>query len=403
MNRHAESGRSEGLDARSWERLVGACCYRLGQLAFLFGLFPVRVRGGRLPAGPVVVVANHACFADGAFLTRISWRRIHFVATAEAFRRRRLVGHVLRGAGVVPVRRYRHDLHLHRTVRRLLAAGRVVGLSVEGEASPWGDYRGALPVLAALVARLGVPVVPVGISGSYDAGPCWADTLRRRPVTLRVGEPIAFDGRDPKEAIDAAVVALLDAPDQPVHLEGLPRDRLYRVLWACPRCAAEGAWHAAELACGARFAPTPDGLLRDELGRTDTLASLGRALTAGPVFGGESVCPARGLRERSPFGQIEPLEPMGDGILRVSPSALAFRGLTIPMSRILSVSTEEAELLQVATGDQMWQFRPEGVSVFRLRRIVGALAGAARRPRRPADPARLGGPDHRGRPDGALC
>jgi 1-acyl-sn-glycerol-3-phosphate acyltransferase len=191
-------------------------------------VLPVRVTGERLPPGPAVVVANHACFADCAFLTRISRRRIHVVATVEAFRRSRLLAHVLGGAGVAPVRRCRHDLHLHRTVGRLLTAGAVVHLNVEGEASPRGEYRGALPVPAQLVARLGVPVVPVGISGSYDVGPRWAGVVRR-PVTLRVGQPIAFAGRDPEEAIDAAITALLDAPEPALHPDGPPLGRLHRV------------------------------------------------------------------------------------------------------------------------------------------------------------------------------
>jgi 1-acyl-sn-glycerol-3-phosphate acyltransferase len=58
---------------------------------------------------------------------------------------------------------------------RLLAEGEVIGMAVETERSVLGRYQGVPEDVAGIIARLGVPVVPVGISGSYDSGPRWAE------------------------------------------------------------------------------------------------------------------------------------------------------------------------------------------------------------------------------------
>ena len=361
-----------------WPRLP---LYRIIQVLVAARALPVTVeRRTFLPRGPYIIVANHACYMDPVFLSRLTWRRIRFLATAEAFRPH-LLGWALRRSGAIPLRRYRVDPVACRAMLRRLAYGEIIGLFVEGERSPLGVYEGAMPRAASIIARLGVPVIPVGINGDYDAGPRWSDTLRRRPVTLRIGPPIDFAGKDPAQALDAAITALLDTDGPRVHLKGLPRAKLSRVLWACPRCLNEPQWDAAALrcgACGARFTPTSDGLFADTDGRMQTLATLGARLVAVAHSVPEISCDAQGARERTSVGPIRPLEPIGAGSLHLSREALTFTPhapspcapVSIPMWQIRSVTTERADTLQVATATAVWQFRPSDMSVFRLYQIV---------------------------------
>lgn len=355
--------------------------YRIIQILVALRVMPVNVEGHRrLPRGPFVVVANHACYLDPALLSRLTWRRIRFLATAEAFRPR-LLGWALRRSGAIPLRRYRIDPVACRRMLRHLSYGEIVGLFVEGERAPLGKYEGAMPRAAATIAQLGVPVIPVGICGSYDAGPRWASVLRRKPVTLRVGAPVAFAGQDPTQAIDKAISALLDASVPNVHLAGLPRERLSRVLWGCPRCLDEREWNAAALRCahcGAHFAATPHGLFADSEGATQTLAALAEPLFAAADTVPKIACAAQGAYERVLVGPIRPMDSLGAGTLHISHTALsftplaagAFTPLHIPIERIRSVTTERADTLQIATGESVWQFKPESMSVFRLYQIV---------------------------------
>lgn len=386
-----------GAEYRAYQREVAIWprlpLYQIIQFLVAIRVLPVTVEGrDNLPRGAYVVVANHVCYLDPVLLSRHTWRHIRFLSTAEAFRPR-LFGWSLRRAGAIPLRRYRVDPVACRSMLRHLFYGEIIGAFVEGERSPLGGYEGAMPRAAGIIARLGVPVVPIGIRGSYDAGPRWAGVLRRRPVTLRIGAPIDFTGQDPARAIDEAITALLDTTVPRFHLSGLPRERLSRVLWACPRCLEERGWNAAALrcdACDANYTPTNEGLFIDADGQTHTLAALGEPLVAAAATVPEIACPAACAFERSMVGPIRPLTPLGNGTLRITrdtlsftpPEADSFAPLTIPMRQILSATTERADTLQIATATGAWQFKPEAMSVFRLHQII--LVWAAPPLERPA-------------------
>jgi 1-acyl-sn-glycerol-3-phosphate acyltransferase len=345
------------------------------------GLIPVRAEGREhLPAsGPVILVANHTCYLDPAFLIAAQDRPIRFPTTAEVFRRpatRWFMGRMR----TICVRRYRPDPVAAAAVLEALAAGEVVGFFPERERSVTGAYQGADPGVAAVAARLGAPVVPVGINGGYQFGPRWADTLRRRPVLVRFGPAIDFAGRDPAATVDAGIRALLDHDPQPLDLGGLPRDRLDRVLWQCPACRHEDGWRPADLACsrcGAAWRPAPGGLL-DGPGGPTTLGELALTQRAGPWPPVE--VEATGERERSVWGPPQPLEPLGRALLRVDEHGLRFGSLDIPARAVRTVSTERADTLQVAIDGAMWHFRPEGGSVFRLQWTLEAAMSARRAP-----------------------
>lgn len=337
------------------------------------GVLPSRVEGReRIPRrGGAVLVANHASYVDFLYLVAAARRRVCHLVTAEAFRRP-LWRALLRGGVAVPVRRYRVDPGAARTVFRLVEAGELVAVHVEGERSPLGRLLPPLSGAARLLSALGVPLVPVGICGSYDVGPRWARVLRRRPVTVRVGPPLDVAGREARQAIAAALAALVQPDPQPVHLDGLPLERLAAVLWRCPRCLAEASWKVAALACGgcgARWRATPEGLLAGPDGPPRTLAEVAAPVWAAPEPGPLAM-EVRGFRERSLFGPIEPLEPLGRGTLVVDALALRFGALTLPLVGIRGAGTERDDTLQVATGEGMWQFRTESGSAFRLQLAV---------------------------------
>jgi len=262
----------------------------------------------------------------------------------------------------------------------LLADGELVGIFPEGERSVLGDYQGALPPVADILARLPAPVVPVGLSGSYDSGPRWARHLRRRRVRVRVGPPIEWRQCPPARAVDTAIRSLLASDPAPVNLRGLRRERLGLVLWLCPRCGDERAWRPARLACdscGARFLGTASGDFVDERGHVASLAELGRAVRrAGHP--GALTARASAWVERQMTGPIRPLEPIGEGVVEVSAAAVRFGGLELPRHEIRSFSTEGADILQVATTQAMWQFHLLDGSAFRMHDALAASAHSRR-------------------------
>lgn len=340
--------------------------YLLTRVCLELGLFPLKIEG-RIPAGPAVIVANHTCYVDFLFVAATTWRKVWFTTTAEVWRTPAM-RRVLWFRANIPLRRYRNDPAACREVLRLLGEGELVGIFPEGERAPLGGYQGSLPDVASILSRLGVPVIPVGISGAYDVGPRWSEVLRRRPVHVRIGAPIVWTG-EPKADLDRALCGRLDEDPPRVDMAGLPIAKLARVLWSCPACGAD--WVPPTCAaCGSTVRPTTDGRF-DLGGQVQTLAAL-----AAPLWSRPEALPlrvaARAHRERSMLGAPAPLEPMGEGTLDIHERGVAFEGPggRVELAEIRNASTERADTLQVATRTEMWQFVVADGSAFRLQRAV---------------------------------
>ncbi len=377
-----------GDSYRRYRRRVGLLpwvgLYTISRLLVLVGVLPVSVEGDAYvpKAGPAVLVPNHACYLDPAFVGRATRRTIWFTTTAEAFRSG-LLAFLLRRLPAVPLRRYRPDPAACREVVRLLGEGELVCIFPEGERTPHGGRQAPLPSAALMIARLGVPVIPVAIAGAADAGPRWSDSLRRRPVTLRIGPPLSLSAEGATQEIVGAWDSLMPERDQAVHLAGLDLGKLSRILWRCPACGDEDNFSAAHLecaACGARWTSTADGYLEGRDGSPMSLARLARAVFAFPEEPPLKMR-ARSLQEPSLFGSITPLADLGEGDLCLDRSRLSFRELTVPLPEIRSATTERSDTLQVATATGMWQFRPTEGSAFRLKNALDQWLCAVGRPR----------------------
>ncbi len=87
----------------------------------------VRLHGAKhLPRkGPVIVACNHVGIADGPLLAIFAPRPVHALTKIEMFKG--MVGHVLRGAGQIPVYRRGSDPAAMKACLRVLRDGRVLG------------------------------------------------------------------------------------------------------------------------------------------------------------------------------------------------------------------------------------------------------------------------------------
>jgi len=143
-------------------------------------------------AGPFLLLPNHQSVLDPLLIQSICPRKIHSMTKSTQFVHP-VFRTVLAGLGAFPVRRYRVDPQAVRVLLRFLDAGQGVCVYPEGERSWDGALqpfrRGTLRV----ALRAGVPIIPVGISGTYDLMPRWLKRPRLgAPVTLRFGEPMRF-------------------------------------------------------------------------------------------------------------------------------------------------------------------------------------------------------------------
>jgi 1-acyl-sn-glycerol-3-phosphate acyltransferase len=179
----------------------------------------VLTRLRELGDGPVIFVANHASHLDTALvLTSLprAWRRRTAVAAAADYffdTWWRATGSAL-VFGTFPIER--RSGTLSSTPAELLGQGWSIVIYPEGTRSPDGWTQRFHLGAAFLSVSAGVPVVPVGIRGSFAAMPrgrSWP--VRGRPaVTVRFGDPLwPQDGEGVRELgprIERAVAQLLD-------------------------------------------------------------------------------------------------------------------------------------------------------------------------------------------------
>lgn len=146
-------------------------------------------------AGPLIVALNHQSFFDFLCFISISPRKIHFLS-AEKFFTHILWGPLVRLTSQIKVERFSHDKsETHELVLRHLKYNKVIGIFPEGTRSPHpNDMLPAFIGVAEFAVRGRVPVLPVGVRGTYDIMAKHDKKPKfRKIVTIHVGEPMHFD------------------------------------------------------------------------------------------------------------------------------------------------------------------------------------------------------------------
>ncbi|HEU5036400.1 MAG TPA: lysophospholipid acyltransferase family protein [Nocardioides sp.] len=151
--------------------------------------------------GAVILASNHLSFADSLVIPIVAPRKVHFLAKSDYFRGGGVKGTLQKawfeGMGMLPVDRDDPKAALGSldTALEVLGRGEAFGLYPEGTRSRDGRlYRGRTGV-AHLALTAGVPVVPVGITGTEKLQPVGARFPRVVPISVRFGEPIEVAGR----------------------------------------------------------------------------------------------------------------------------------------------------------------------------------------------------------------
>jgi 1-acyl-sn-glycerol-3-phosphate acyltransferase len=172
------------------------------------------------PHGPAIVVLNHASLLDvPALMVLDPFPDTATVVKASMFRIP-IISWALRQWGAIPVERQGRDTASVRNMLGILRSGRVLAVAAEGRRTRSGHLEPINPVLARIAVSSDVPVVPVGISGSYEALPPGAILPRRHKILVRIGPSFRLqrgtDATVAAERIRAEIAALLPPEMQPL-------------------------------------------------------------------------------------------------------------------------------------------------------------------------------------------
>ncbi|MXG91645.1 1-acyl-sn-glycerol-3-phosphate acyltransferase [Nocardioides sp. YIM 123512] len=151
--------------------------------------------------GGVILASNHLSFVDSVVIPVVAPRQVVFLAKSDYFTGTGLKGAASRawfeGLGMLPVDRddTRAAIKSLDVALEVLGRGEAFGIYPEGTRSRDGRlYRGRTGV-AHLALTAGVPIVPVGLTGTERVQPVGSSVPHLVPITVRFGEPIHVAGR----------------------------------------------------------------------------------------------------------------------------------------------------------------------------------------------------------------
>ena len=163
----------------------------------------------RVPAaGACVLAPSHRSYLDTPFLACVTRRRIRFMGKAELWKYR-WSGKFLSALGGFPVDRTGADRAALRAAEAALAGGEPLGMFPEGTRRNGPVIEELHQGVAFLAARLGVPVVPVGIGGSETILARDRKVPKLNRVVVIVGEPIQPPARPPGASVRRGDVTAL--------------------------------------------------------------------------------------------------------------------------------------------------------------------------------------------------
>jgi 1-acyl-sn-glycerol-3-phosphate acyltransferase len=158
--------------------------------------------------GGAVLACNHQSFADILLLGGFVPRHVAFVAR-DTLADWRWLGYVMHQCGAVLVKRGSSDRRALRGMVDHLERGDTVAIFPEGTRTRDGSlqtFKGG----ALLAARMaGVPIVPLGIRGAFEAWPRGRLLPFPRKIALRFGAPVDSSLPDAQERVVESIRAMV--------------------------------------------------------------------------------------------------------------------------------------------------------------------------------------------------
>lgn len=140
--------------------------------------------------GAVIVVANHLNLADPLVLGASLGRKVVFMAKRELFHSR-VSRYFVRGLGAFSAQRGQLVREALRQASQILANSLALAVFPEGSRSKNAQLQSAFPGSALIALRNGIPILPVGITGTEKIrGAAWF--LHRPKITVNIGRPFSL-------------------------------------------------------------------------------------------------------------------------------------------------------------------------------------------------------------------
>jgi 1-acyl-sn-glycerol-3-phosphate acyltransferase len=161
-----------------------------------------------LPAGNVILAANHLGRLDTAVLLCVLDREDIIMPVAEKYRNHPIFGAIGRSANAIWLNRFEADYGALRTILNRMKEGGLLVIAPEGTRSKTASLQAGKMGVAFLASKSGYPVLPIALTGTEDHG--IVENLkhfRRSKITATACPPFKIEipkGVDREEALHTA-------------------------------------------------------------------------------------------------------------------------------------------------------------------------------------------------------
>ena len=231
---------------------------------------------------PYILLSNHMHFVDFELVAHGTWpHRVNNVVSIDGYI---MKPWLMEWIGCICKRKFTTDLHLVKSIRRVVQNGDIMCMYPEARYTPIGTTAMLPESLGKLVKMNKVPVVVAIHRGNYLRAPFW-DFRRKRNVPMHTTLTQVLTADQVEQMTPAQINAALREALQydeyryqqengilitePYRAEGL-----HKVLYQCPACKKEysmdsqGAYIFCK-ECGKRWYLQEDGHLQAESGQTE--------------------------------------------------------------------------------------------------------------------------------------
>ena len=231
---------------------------------------------------PYMMLSNHMYFIDFELAALGTYpHRVNNVVSIDGYYRRPWL---MEWIGAICTRKFTMDIHLIKSIKKVLKRGDVLSMYPEARYSPCGTLSYMPESLGMLIRSAKVPVVAVVHHGNYLHSPFWNFRKKRKvPLHTTMTQILTAEQVQSMSAdeINAVLKQALDYDEykyqkdngilitEPYRAEGL-----HKVLYQCPHCMTESkmASKGTEIfctECGKRWELCENGELMAREGETE--------------------------------------------------------------------------------------------------------------------------------------
>ena len=231
---------------------------------------------------PYLLLSNHMSFVDFELIAEATYpQRMNNVVNIDGYYMR---AWLLEWIGAICTRKFTSDIHLVKSIRRVLQRGDVLTMYPEARYSPCGTTSFLPDSLGMLVHMCKVPVVVAIHHGNYLHAPFWNYRQKRRVPMHTVLKPILTAEEAATLPVAEINARLKDAFQYDEYrywqesgfliTEAYRAEGMHKILYQCPNCKTEHQMDSqgAEIfcrACGKRWTLLETGFLQANEGETE--------------------------------------------------------------------------------------------------------------------------------------